>query len=141
MKIKSLIWLCLVALAACGNPQVERAQQLNKHCIEVHDEVMPRLGEIASLKKELSTKRTTLAKDSTADEAALIEYRSLIQLLDSADEAMMSWMAQYDPDYLAEHKPEEAIAYYEDQEGKIEYVKTLMLKSIEDANETLEKNP
>lgn len=130
----------MLALAACTNPKVEKAQQLNKHCIEVHDEVMPRLGEIATLKKELSTERTKLAKDSTTEESVLAEYRSLIQLLDSADEAMMSWMAQYDPDYLAEHKPEEAISYYEDQEGKIEYVKTLMLKSIEDANTRLEES-
>lgn len=151
MKVRTVILMAALWMlaAACGNNEQSKkeapaqtdslttvVQELGKACIEVHDEVMPRLGEIHQLKKRLSEHRVQLNDGSDSIDL----YRQTIHLLDSADEAMMDWMAQYDVEYLSTHKPEEAVTYYEDQKEKVEYVKDLMLKSIEDGNQLLEKH-
>lgn len=139
--IKYVVGFCSALLiVSCADPKMQKVESLKKECISIHDEVMPRMGEIVELSSGIKEWRSTMASDTT-DSAALIRKNLVAQvvILDSAHEAMMVWMSEYVPDYEVDHEADQSIAYYEEQKGKIIEVKELMLRSIEDGKNTLEK--
>lgn len=84
MKIVSyIVMLCLIAVA-CKSPDTETTQT-NANTVQaawdemmvVHDEVMPKMGEITRLKKQIA------AKDSTA---------AVLEELTVAEDGMWNWM-------------------------------------------------
>ncbi|MEM9848240.1 MAG: hypothetical protein AAF847_10150 [Bacteroidota bacterium] len=84
MKIVSyILMLCLIAVA-CKSPDTETTQT-NANTVQaawdemmvVHDEVMPKMGEITRLKKQIA------AKDSTA---------AVLEELTVAEDGMWNWM-------------------------------------------------
>lgn len=139
---KFLIGAGLIALiGACGNPQLEKVEALKKEAIAVHDEVMPRMGEIHDWSTKLKELKKSIAED-TNDSATEIknEVVHLVVMLDSADEAMMSWMHDYEVAYEKEHPADSAIVYYEHQIKLISEVKQLMNTSIENAKNYFESH-
>lgn len=121
-------------LVSCSDPNQEIIDALKAEAIAVHDEVMPRMGEIADLRSALK-KDWKLAKADTGAASDTIAQiiASHITMLDSADEAMMSWMADYNPTYAKDHSSDSAISYYARQGDEIKDVQVLMEKAIEDA--------
>lgn len=83
MRILILIFIMSV-LAACGNTAVKK-DPLYKKVMAIHDEVMPKMSDIHTLKKKIKK-----SKSSTTDEAM-----DLLKQLKDADEGMMSWMHQF----------------------------------------------
>lgn len=138
--MKNILKLLFIAvfgvLAACGksgqdtpagDPVAENTNQiLYNEAIDIHDEVMPKMGNLMSLKRKL--------KD-TLDTPGLTEvqqkdFEARIQLLDSAYKSMMDWMRGVYP-------PEDSTAreeYRQYIEGKLESAKqmrSLILEAIE----------
>ena len=111
------------ATEATGN------QLLYEKVMKVHDEVMPKLNDIYTLKEGLKDK---IAKTPTMADAKKKEIEQAIVQLDSASENMMVWMRAFDapPDSLGEEKARE---YLEGQMEKVQKVKTDILESIEKA--------
>lgn len=142
-QLTSLMAFALLVMAGgCHDPGSEEIGKLKKECIGVHDEVMPRMGELADLRhslREWKKQLDMLPADSLATLNGTVF--SHIRMLDSADEAMMDWMANYNPEYEGAHAADSAVAYYTDQKKQIIEVKTLMERSINDANKLLEKHP
>lgn len=134
------IFSMMLMLHACTDPKMEKVSSLKKECIAIHDEVMPKMGEIVSLSGDIKDWKKTMDADTSDSIAA---YRMMlvshVQLLDSAHESMMDWMAEYDVDYETRNESDSAIAYYENEIVRITNVKTLMLKSIEDGKRVLEE--
>ena len=112
----------ITSLISCrenhSNPEV---QTLYDEVMFIHDEVMPEMGTIHRLKKQIR-------KLDTQDSISF----ALIKQLDEADESMMSWMAQFKTDKDA--SDEEKMAYLNEEKAKISEVSRLMKQSIEDAN-------
>ena len=69
---------------------------------------------------------------------ARIKAVDLNQKLNESDKLMMSWMNEYKGDSAKKLKPGEAIAYFENEQKKIEDVKQITIKSINEAKSFLE---
>jgi hypothetical protein len=127
-------------LGACSDPKQEKVTELRKRAIEVHDEVMPRMGEIMEVSGQLKKYRETVVIDSLdSTGAARLVFTERIGDLETAHEAMMAWMADYDPTYEVDHPIDSAIVYYEAQIGLIEEVKRVMEKSIDDGKQLVDE--
>ena len=121
--VLSLVW-------SCGEKKQDN-QALYDEVMKVHDEVMPKMDDIYKLKQELK-KQISDTPDLVDEKRRTIE--ATILKLDSASEAMMVWMRNFNPlpDSLGEEKARE---YLEDQQEKIEKVKDEMLDAINKATE------
>lgn len=96
--------------------------------MDLHNEVMPKMEDLYSLKKELLEK---IAKAPGIAPSRKKEIEDIIAGLDSANKAMMDWMHDFKP------LPSTA-----DQENAREYLENEMesIKKVRDlTNETLEK--
>src|SRR6185295_2450777 len=138
MKSLLVIASCLV-LFACGNTSEHAGhdmesdgdspnQALYNQVIDIHDEVMPKMEDLYKFKQK--------CQDSIAHTPGMAaeqkkELENMIAELDSANNAMMDWMHNFNP------KPDST-----DQEVAREYLETEMerIKKVRDfTNETLEK--
>ncbi|MEQ9188732.1 MAG: hypothetical protein RLP15_13440 [Cryomorphaceae bacterium] len=131
--------LAALMMVACTDPKKEKVDTLRAKAIEVHDEVMPRLGEIMSTSGQLKQLREQVVVDSLdSTGAARRVFTVQIADLEAAHEAMMAWMADYDPSYEVNHPMDSAIAYYEGQIEAILTVKKAMEQSIEDGKKLVD---
>ena len=105
-------------------------QALYDEVMKVHDEVMPKMNDIYKLKEQLKNKIAN-TPDMVAEKKQQIE--STISRLDSASEAMMVWMRNFNPlpDSVGE---QEARDYLESEMEKIKKVSEDVRKSLEDAS-------
>ncbi len=115
-----------------GGPNAEEGgnQALYDEVMKVHDEVMPKMNDIYKLKEQLKDKIAN-TPDMVAEKKQQIE--STISRLDSASEAMMVWMRNFNPlpDSIGE---QEASDYLESEMEKIKKVSEDVRKALEDAS-------
>jgi 6-phosphogluconolactonase/glucosamine-6-phosphate isomerase/deaminase len=114
----------LILITAC-NPDVSKSQALEEQVMNVHDEVMPKMTDLQSSKKELE-----MALANGADSTKVFEY---LNQLDEADEAMMVWMDEYESP-AEDTKEEEKLTYLNLELSRIKDVKDKMLKVIKDVS-------
>lgn len=131
--------LCLIVLS-CSNPQQEEIKKLKAKTIELHDIVMPRMGEVAELSSQLKAIRQEIMNDTT-DSASFVRttISKHIEMLDIAYEDMMAWMADYEAGYENENPADSAIVYFTGQQKEITEVKTNIEESIDEAGKLLEE--
>jgi len=128
--------LTLFLLIGCSeNLQKKQEEELEKEVLEIHDEVMPQMGEVARLRDELEKRKESL--DSLASKQAQI-IDELIAQLSEANQGMMDWMRNYSADF-ANMKHDEVMDYLEEQRKSVEDVHSEIGKAIEDAKHQLEK--
>lgn len=131
-------------LQACS-PEGDKAQELDKEVLAIHDEVMPRMDDIMSLQRKLTGKVTEL--DSLQQEGVssttLAEQRQkahdLHRQLSQADSLMMEWMYNYRRDSALALSAQEAVGYFEKEKEKIKLVKEKTNRSISEAEEFLKE--
>ncbi len=103
----------------------------------IHDEVMPQMGNIHTLKKQLSNYLETVLADTTENPSealkAIAKYQSD---LEEADRLMMDWMHEFDQDWKKK-APKEAMLYLNEEKKRIEIVKRSMRRSISAAEKYL----
>ena len=103
-------------------------QQLWDEVMVVHDEVMPKMGELHQLKKQLAQQETSP------------QVTTAIQRVETAQEAMMDWMRNFKSlRELSKIDHTEAMDYLEKEQRRIAEVKRLMLTSIEKGNALVKK--
>lgn len=140
LTMKNILKLLFIAvfgvLAACGksgkdtpagDPVAENTNQvLYNEAMDIHDEVMPKMGNLMSLKRKL--KDTLDTPGLTEDQKKDIESR--VQLLDSAQKSMMDWMhGVYPPEDST--AGEEYRQYIEDKLESAKKMRALILEAIE----------
>lgn len=112
--LNSAILSLIVFLGSCGPSPQEQNDQFRTQVIAVHDEVMPKMGQLKSLQKKALQKAEDLtAQDSTQTEQ-IQAYKTLALELDQAYEGMMVWMRQYERED-GDATPEEVKAYLDEQ--------------------------
>lgn len=145
--IKPVFTLFIFAfiLASCGankaEEQKKQQETLAKEVMDIHDEVMPKMGELVSLKKQVKQLVNTWTADSlnTSNDAKVSEAGTLIEKLEAADKGMMDWMHEYNGGQgLYEH--ELIMEYLNAEKVKITQVKTDMNASMDEAKQFLEAN-
>lgn len=122
-----VVFLICILQFRCTDPNAE-VVQLEEEVIAIHDEVMPKMTDIHQLKKGLQSKLSP-----EVDSNRLL---NLILELEQADEAMMSWMDQYDAPDLTQPK-EQNMLYLNQQKEKMIEVKNKMLTAITAAQSEL----
>jgi hypothetical protein len=142
MKKHISIFGLAAILFACGQDK-DRVIELEGQVLAIHDEVMPRMDDIMTLKSQLSKK--ILKMDSLQNEGIsgnnIAEERmkaaDLNQKLNESDKLMMEWMHTYRGDSAKKLQPEQAVLYFEAEKKKIEEVKQVTIKSIKDTQDFL----
>jgi uncharacterized lipoprotein NlpE involved in copper resistance len=142
MKKILILAVFVLGLLGCNNDK-EKVLELEAELLELHDEVMTKLDEIMTLKSRLAKKIQSM--DSLQNEGIsgndLAQQRmkavEITQKLGESDKLMMKWMQEYNGDSAKKLKPSESILYFEKERTKMEEVKTVTLKTIQEAKDYL----
>lgn len=130
-----IIAAMLLVMAACSQPQkqTEEKPDLKEQVMAVHDEVMPKMGELRNTQKQLMA----LLDSAGTDSLMAVKYSELAHNLKLANQSMMDWMHNYDPNFSG--TDEEVKAYLEEQLISAKKVRENMLGSLEAGKKELEK--
>lgn len=135
-----LFFLFLFSQVSCQNEKVDENQLLKDEVIAIHDEVMPYMGELKSLKKEIDNKSDSLVRQDSLANAEEIEMLSgLSAQLDQAFDGMFIWMRQFkapDPDT----GKEEAKSYLLNQKEMVQKVNEDIKEALKQAKAELVGN-
>ena len=120
--------ILMVGLVACTVPPAENTsspEDLKKEVMAIHDEVMPKMGDLRKTEKAL--------RDAAGEVEDMVQSLALSEAADAigdANENMMVWMRNYDANY--DGTDQEVTEYLRNQKAQIEKVRT-------DMNDTLAK--
>jgi paraquat-inducible protein B len=131
----SIFIMSAILLVACEEKPKETDVLYNK-VMEVHDEIMPKMGDIMKLKKQLKEKLAELDTATEIDRAKIDDIERAIADLDNSHEEMMGWMRQFDRDFEGMVN-EEILKYLNDQKGRIEKVGQVTNAALQNAQEQL----
>lgn len=127
LTLKSLCIVLFTALLGCGKTQ---EKPLYDQVMDIHDEVMPKMGDIYKLKKSF---RDSIANTADMTEEKKAEIEQLIQQLDSANSSMMVWMREFNP---PDQKDKEAFQKYMESElVKVKKMREDVYKALEAAKD------
>jgi len=122
-----------------GNDKNSDAGRLQKEVEEIHDESMAKIGNLRYYQDTLATLLREMNLDTSVTNTEIAEkYTSVMAALNEADDMMMDWMRNYNPN-RGEMSPEERMEYLKSEKEKIEEVKKQMDEVIRKA-ENLLKN-
>lgn len=142
MRYLTTLALLIFSLSfySCSNLEATAEEAAFETMMDVHDEIMPRMGEVNKLSREL--KGLEAANDTTNREL-MGEIDGAIRALDNAHNDMMAWMNMNGGNKLEqlrkEKKHDETMAYILDEEEKIIKVKEDIETSIQQAQNILDK--
>lgn len=135
---KFLILLAIPILIIACNSDKKEQQALFEEVMLVHDEVMPKMGNLRALSTELSSLAELFEQDTLLDDRTqkVKEMRELAENLMDANEGMMEWMRQFEQ--VEEGTPHgEVIKYLNEQREEIQKVRDDMINSEEQAEKYL----
>jgi hypothetical protein len=100
--------------------------------MDIHDEVMPSMDELYSLKRQLNDK---IANSPELVEEKRKEVENTILLLDSASREMMTWMNEFSPE---EYEDDDLRIYLESEMKRVQKVRGSMLDALEKGRKALQ---
>ena len=109
-----LVFTLFIFFQSCGNKQVEENKAHREQVIAIHDEVMPKMGQLKSMEKAALQKAEELQNSDSPDQAKIEALKNLATQLNQAYEGMFVWMRQYSTED-AEQAPEQIKAYLDEQ--------------------------
>ncbi len=121
----------LALIIGCQKNAEDKQKLMIDEVMAVHDEVMPKMDDIMSLKSSLDS-AIKVSPDSA-------KAKKLYSALDVADNQMMGWMENYDSESVKGKSEEQISKYFANQKTRITEVKVLTVKSIEEAKKFLRK--
>lgn len=151
--MKKTIYLILIAaftLTSCKKEataeekalatQIETYDALMTEAMEVHDEIMPKMGELMELKGEITEKAEA---GELSDQTAI---SSTAEELKASHDGMMTWMKDYsekfpygDPSPETKEAIEEKMPVLKQEVEEIKQLRDQTMKSIESAKALLKK--
>lgn len=132
-----LVCALFVFTLGCKNPDRESETKLNQDIMVVHDEIMPKMGEINRLKRQLGTYKDMVSEDNAEMKDSLI---NTILMLAKMEDSMNDWMGNYkypNPDITHE----EMVKYLTGQRDSVKILSDDIYMSIAVANGFLNKMP
>lgn len=131
--MKYILYIALAFVFACQPSKQEEIKQVKKEALEIHDEVMPKIGALKRTRKDLMSLADSLIGIDSAKAQTIMQAADDVS---RADESMMSWMRNFDPEF--EGTEEERLDYFKNQKTSIEEVKKVMNESLAKGREMLE---
>ncbi len=132
--MKQFLILSLVLFWGCQSSEKTENTSLKDEVMAIHDEVMPKMGELRRTRMELVKLADSLM---VIDSLHASTYMDLANEIGEASEGMMQWMRNYEPDF--EGTKEEIEAYLNEQKEAIQLVKDEMEGSLSRGKEALER--
>lgn len=130
-KSTVLVIICLAFMVSCGG--VSEQEVLKDEVIKIHDEVMPKMGELKSEEKRLlDLAEQNLLEDSVNNIDKVEKIKETASNLEKAYDGMFVWMRQFKAD-LSEMEEEEAINYLNGQKEMVSKVNEDIKKALEEA--------
>jgi ABC-type transporter Mla subunit MlaD len=147
MRKVSVFLLLAFFLYSC-NSGVD-TQALKNEVLDIHDEVMPKMGELMSLRKKVMAKSKALKTEENHDQSDVNSLDSLAAALESANKGMMTWMNEWsnnsskflnqDGKPIAGVTVEAVVKYLNDEKQLIEKVNENFNATIKEAKAVLNK--
>ena len=134
-QIYLLSLILLFCLNSCGDGQQNQnegevsQEELYDEVMAVHDEVMPRMGDLMNYQSQLKGKIDSLPEGQAEETESL---QSVVDELEEAHDAMMGWMRNFNRDYEGMTE-EEVMEYLRQEKEKIEEVKEKMNSALQEA--------
>ncbi len=123
-------------LLSCQQTETTNYDELKAEAMEVHDEIMPKMGKLMELKEQLENDKNFTEKEELMDAA---------EDLQTAHDDMMTWMRDYSKQFpYGEESPStdgELETKSGELEEKVEEIKTLReetMQAISNAEELLD---
>ncbi|PZX49394.1 hypothetical protein [Algoriphagus chordae] len=135
-SILFLIFTSLILVNACGPSTPSGNEKLRADVIAVHDEVMPKMGQLKSLERKALDKVEELENEESVDSLKVEQYKALAYDLNQAHMSMFAWMRQYEQKD-GEMTKEEVKAYLDDQMVLVTEVNVEMKEALAKADELL----
>lgn len=129
--IAIFLMITLFATIGCSTKPKEDDQEkvseksLYDQVMDIHDEVMPSMGELNRLKRELKDK---VEKSPDLVEEKRKEMEETILTIESASKSMMVWMREFNPE---DYEGEELTKYLQSEMKRVQQVKETMLEALE----------
>ena len=140
--MKSTISLFIIAVLfsmSCGDDNKKAKDQLYDKVMAVHDEIMPKMGDITKYKKQLTVMIDELIEAGREEnEARIAELKKAVEDLENSHDGMMNWMRAFDNDFEGKVH-EEVMEYLEDQKTRIEKVGKETNTALKNAEKLLTK--
>ncbi len=138
--MKTILSLSLIVaillVSSCGEKKKEAKDELLDKVMAVHDEIMPKMGDIMKFKKQLQEKLDELSSEAEIDSTKIDELEQAIADLENSHEEMMGWMRQFNNDFEGMVN-EEIMKYLDGQMKKIEKVGQVTNAALKNAEEKL----
>ncbi len=132
-----LYFLFLFVFASCGEQKKSAKDKLYDKVMAVHDEIMPKMGDIMKYKKQFNEKMNALIEESEEANADKIdELKVAIAYLENSHDEMMDWMHGFSGDFK-EMTKKEILEYLNGQKKKIEKVGIATNNALKNAEELL----
>ncbi|WP_373492943.1 hypothetical protein [Aquiflexum sp.] len=132
-----IAFVCLsLQMLGCNSDKKNPNDELKKEVIKIHDEVMPLMGNLKSLKTKILEISASLSQEDSPDHDQIQKLEFLAGELDSAFEGMFVWMRQFNSDFEG-MSSDEIRNYLLEQKLKVEKVNVDIKQAIESANEAL----
>ncbi len=129
----------LFLVASCGEQKKSTQDALFDNVMEIHDEIMAKMGEIMNYKRQLNEKMSVLvAEGEEANTDKINELKNVIKSLEHSNDEMMNWMHGFSGDFK-EMTKKEILEYLNNQKRKIEHVGIMTNQALKDAEELLIK--
>jgi hypothetical protein len=135
--------ITMAILGSCGQDKAA-VEQAEKEVFVIHDEVMPKIGQLMEYKEALSKEITSLdsllkIKSIDSLQKRKEEALALSSSLQDADKGMMDWMHDYNGDSLKTLSGDEALKAMNAEKAKIGAVRDKMLESMGKTAQFLKK--
>ena len=132
-----LFLLIALAFSACNTEQSAQ-EKLWDEMMAVHDEVMPKMGDLNRLSRNIRAQLDTVPPIDTLQK---LQQLDLLIRLGKAEEGMMAWMSELKilDDLRATQSHKEIIRYLEAEKQRIGAVRDSMMAGIEAGEKALGK--
>lgn len=136
-----VLGLALVAAGCQSTPKTESTEatatdpvaQLEKQVLATHDSIMPQMGDLMRLKRDVDTKMA-----GATEGPARAQGEQVRRELNEADRIMMDWMHEYNGDTLKKLDQARGLTYLRTQQEKVNTLRDQLKKATADAKAYLD---
>lgn len=138
--------MCILLLAGCKNASENSSnnhkiptslQPLHQEVLAIHDEVMPRMGEISNLQEKLIARLEVLRGQEPINTDSLKQANQVLGQLNRSESAMWDWMHGFSAlDSIADDRKE---AFLQTNKSTATEMRDLIVNSLEEAHAFLQE--
>ncbi|MFK7970078.1 MAG: hypothetical protein AB8F95_06905 [Bacteroidia bacterium] len=134
--ILTIFALTAIMFSACSDKLAEEVKKLDTEVIAVHDEVMPKMTEIAKLQKKMKGRIDNLVSQGEMTDSLTKELsisKEALTKLETAEKSMNDWMMKYHEVSSQKVDSKTMLEALKAEKDKVTVVKDQILSSLKEA--------